>query len=174
VPLQFVFTLTFEDYLAAFQLNARKSPWVHFCLLFQEFIAPMLGILIGLYAILHALKGGIGVPFFVMLGTAIYLVAWTNPRARLKQRYRETCAGTEETWSFDAIRIQGRGKTWETSIEWSGLNSPLESDRILMLNLELGRSIVIPKRTCTAEQIENLHKLIAEKLSTSGNGRTSN
>jgi hypothetical protein len=173
VPLQFVFTLTFEDYLAAFQLNARKSSWAHFCLLFQEFVAPILGIVIGLYAILHALKGDTGVPFFVMLGISIYLVAWTNPRTRLKQRYRETCAGTEETWTFNEIQIHGRGKNWENRIAWSGLSSHLESDRILMLNLEPGRLIVIPKRICTDEQIVSLRKLIAEKLSTANGDRTS-
>jgi hypothetical protein len=109
------FTLTFEDYLNAVRLQARRNWWSQFNLIFHEFLAPILGILIGIYAILHAVHGIIGVPFFVMISAALYLVAGLNPRTRLKVIYKQTSAGSVEHIEFDEAQIRLQGPTGRAS-----------------------------------------------------------
>jgi len=159
MPIRIEFTLTFEDYLNAARLNARRNWWARFCLLFQEFLAPVLGIVIGIYAILRAVKGETGIPFIVMVCAAIYLVAFTNPRARLKQAWKQSNAGHEESWEFDQTCIRSRSSTGQSEFDWSGVGSFSEDDKIIMLNLSPGGSIVVPKRVCASDQIGELRGL---------------
>jgi len=159
MAIRLEFTLTFEDFLNAARLHARRTWWTRFCLLFQEFLAPLLGIAIGLYAVLRAVKGETGIPFIVMICAALYLVAFTNPRARLKQAWKQNGAGGEESWEFDDNHIRSRKSTGQSEWTWAVVSSFSEDDNIIMLNLSPGRSIVIPKRSCASDQIDELREL---------------
>jgi hypothetical protein len=164
MPIRLEFTLTFDDYLNAVRLNATRNWWTRFCLVFQEFVALILGILIGLYAVIRAVHGEMGIPFIVMIGAAIYLVAWLNPRTRLKQIYRQSSAANGEALEFNEIEIRLQGSNWQAEYRWAAVSSFSEGDRILLLDLAPCRSIVIPKRVCTSDQLERLRDLFATKI----------
>ena len=164
MPIRLEFTLTFEDYLNAARLNARRNWWARFCLLFQEFLAPTLGIVIGIYAVLGAVKGKIGIPFFIMVGASLYLVAFTNPRARLKQAWKQNDASHGDLWEFDRPHIRSRKSTAQSEFAWTAVSSFLEDDKIILLNLSPGGSIVIPKRVCAPDQINGLRELCLSSI----------
>ena len=163
MPIVLEFTLSFEDYVNAARLSASQDWRTRFYLLFQEYLAPILGITIGIYAVLRAVHGETGFPFIVMLGAAIYMVAFTNPRTRLKHAYKQSGASAAQSWEFDGTQIHSQGLTGKSEFTWSAVSSFAEDDKIIMLNLNPGRSIVIPKRVCASDQIDELRTLCLSK-----------
>ena len=135
-----------------------------FALFFQEFLALILGILIGLYAVLHALHGELGIPFIVMIVTSLYLVAWLNPRTRLKQTYKQAGGGCEETLEVDETQILLQGANWKSEFLWPAVSSFSEDEKTFLLDLAPGKSIVIPKRLCSSDRIDELRALFTAQI----------
>lgn len=127
MPIHLEFTLTFEEYLSAARLKSRQNAWARFSLLFQEFLAPILGITIGIFALLRAVNGERGILLAIMLCTAIYLVAFTNPRTRFKQAYKQTGANAEQSWEFDESRIRSQNSTSKSEFMWDAVRSFTET-----------------------------------------------
>jgi hypothetical protein len=171
MPIHLEFTLTFEDYLNAVRLHARKTWWSQCILLFQEFVAPILGIMIGTYAVLQAVHGALGVPFIVMVGCALYMVAGTNPRSRMRWTYNQTEAGKgSEALDLDELQIVSQGLTWRYEFRWAAFCSFSEDRKTLLLHLAPGKSIIVPKRVCTVHQLEALRNLLTKKMNRERDG----
>jgi hypothetical protein len=82
----------------------------------------------------------------------------------VKGGYKQSGAGTEEVWEFDATQVRARGSTWRNEFTWDAFCSFTEDEKVTILNLNPGRSIVIPKRACTDGQITSLRELAAEHV----------
>jgi hypothetical protein len=99
-----------------------------------------------------------------MVGSALYLVAWLNPRSRLKQTYKQSGAASGETLEFSETGILLHGPGWRAEFAWNAVSSFSENHRILLLVLAQSRSVIIPKRVCTSDQLQELQNLLAEKV----------
>lgn len=163
MPIHLEFTVTFEDYLSAARLHARRNWWSWFNLTFQEYLAPILGVLIGIYAVLQAVHGVIGVPFIVMAGASLYLVAGLNPRSRLKASYKQTGGGSAVYVEVNETQIRLQGADWKSEFKWAASYSFSEDDRVFLLDVTQWRSIVIPKRACTDSQAAALREMFSER-----------
>lgn len=169
MPTHIQFTLTFDDYLKAHRLHAKRNLWSRFIDLVNRRLSVALGILILAFA---GMISGPGVswtyPFTTMIVCAIALIlAPLYVRLRLKGCYRRTLIGDgARVIDFDEQSIKAEEAHIRSEFAWSAIRFTRENKSLLMLYLAPAKFIAIPKRVCSPEQIEELRLLFREKVST--------
>ena len=162
MPIQLRFTLSFEDYLAAMRLHARKNWWLCLNYFAARFVLPILGILL---VVLGWLVSGNGLPpaaavFFVGLGV-FFLFYPLYYRSRLKRCYRRTSAGTEQSVELGEQQIRMKAENTSSELTWKAVRSYSEDQNLFMLYLAPAKFIGLPKRVFTPKQIAELRSLLA-------------
>ncbi len=155
------FTLTFHDYLNAMRLHTRRSWWRRFVHLITFIVYPIAGaIFISLsISMANDPQSRSNVAFVAAPG--IFLIALPlYQRDRLKRCYKRTRIddGNVSLNVSDEV-IHSESSNTRTDIAWNAVQSFAEDKHVFMLYLAPAKFIAIPKRICSAQQIDELRSL---------------
>lgn len=156
------YSLTFPDYKAAQALHAKRSEIRYLAHCLARYVYPIFGVLILVYEFTpHHLGESpqtklIGTLFgLVLLCFPIYMY-WVTRRSYI--RTRSTTEDCSVEFGQEMIRTQGPHTRSE--LEWTAIQSSFEDRKLFLLYLAPARFVVIPKRVCTAEQVDELRMLL--------------
>jgi hypothetical protein len=166
MPLHLEFTLSFPDYIAAQKLHARRSWWPRLNWFMLHIGFAVWG---GLLIVLGFLIMAMGTPLgFVLLCIAggVFLMGYPfYTRYRLKWCYTQTRNGSEiSRVDFEEGSIRYEGPNAKTEYAWSAIRSFAEDASTFALYLAPAKFIIISKRLCTPEQINELRALFQQKV----------
>jgi hypothetical protein len=166
MPIELRFDLTFEDYLNAQRLHAKKNWWLRLNYFAARFVVPVLGILLILLSLLIFSQGRPTHLAIFNFGLGIFLASYPwYFRAKIRRCYRRTRIGSADTWveiGEDTIHVKGDNASSEAS--WKAVKSHLEDRKIFLLYLAPAKFIILPKRIFTPEQIAELQSLLARQF----------
>lgn len=165
MPIQLRYTLSFEDYLSAQRLHARRNWWLAMNLFLARFVVPVLGICLILIAALDFRVHVTGTLSAACLGLGIFLTLYPwYYAARLKRCYRRTRTGSEEQLveiGEESIHMQAEAGT--SDLVWKAVGFFREDKNVFLLYLAPAKFILLPKRVLAPEQIVQLRSLAAAK-----------
>ena len=79
----------------------------------------------------------------------------------LMRRYRGSAIGMQDcTISFENNLIRTQMPNAVTELQWNAIQSFAEDKRVFLLYLAPARFIIVPKRACSIEQINELHSMM--------------
>lgn len=165
VPVHIEYTSALKDYLCAQRLHSKRSLWWRFASVGIRFVGPTLGFLILAFALLlynpGSLRSG---SYQLMVGCALVLIL--HPlyiRHRMKSCYRRTRIGNgTRTIDFDEQTIKTREGATRSEFDWSAIKFIREDKNVMMLYLAPAKFLLIPKRCCTPQDLENMRRLFQE------------
>lgn len=161
------FKLTFEDYLSAIQLHAKRGLWPRMVSFLVNWLYPLLGILFFGIAFQewreHASTGsvvGVVILGVLLVGCRFYM-RWNYRRC-----YRRTRTGNGDISLFigeDSLLtdITDYGKS---EYSWNAVKSWRENTKVLLVYLAPAVFIPIPKRAISEPQLQDLRALLARKI----------
>jgi hypothetical protein len=156
------YTPEFKDYLCAQRLHAKRRVWTRINDFAARFANPALGVLILVLALL--IKGP-GVswtgPYVLMIACGIILLAYPRYyRYRFKSCFNRTRIGDGRR-AFDIneqlLKLQ-EGNT-RSECTWSAVQAIREDQNVLMLYIAPAKFIMIPKRYCMPQDIDEVKRL---------------
>jgi YcxB-like protein len=165
MPVNLQFTLTFEDYLNAQRLHARKNWWLCLNYFAARYVLPVLGVLLILLGFLifgHAVPSMLSTINFG-LGVFFVLYPWYY-RARLKRCYLRTRTGKGETsveLGDETIRVMAENVS--SDINWKAVQSCREDKNVFLLYLAPAKFIVLPKREFSPDKIVEARSLLTQR-----------
>jgi YcxB-like protein len=170
---QLEFRFEISDYVHAQMLHGRRTPVLKCVQFFSRWIAPMMGVLMVVFAISRVVIHGLSesrtelpVSVFIILGVGTTLIIyWPLVRLNWRLCYEKTRSNDGERafeFSDEAIRTQTRNARSE--VEWSAIRSFLEVKNIFLLYFAPAMFFPIPKRACTAERIDDLRELFQQRI----------
>lgn len=166
MPIHLEFTPTFQDYLCAQQLHAKRNAWGRFNNFGWRWISPALGILVLGLAALIAGPGVTGTGSFVyMICAGVFLVLYPfYVRYRLKSCYKRTRVGDgSRTFDIDHDSIKAREGQTSSEILWSAIQNIREDENLMMLYIAPAKFVMIPKRCCTAQELSEIMALFDDQ-----------
>ena len=174
MPIRLEFSLSFEDYSNAQSLHARRGWWPRFNLILARFIAPAFGAVFIVCGLLSLGQAVIGIPFILTIGCGLFLIALPlDRRLKLKRCYKRTRMGTgQSSVEFAETQIRTQVTNCKSEIEWNAVRSFAENQKVFLLYLAPAKFIVIPKRVCVDNTIDNLRMLFREKIGDHGKPKT--
>jgi hypothetical protein len=161
-----VYNLDFRDYRAAQTLHAKRSeiPYLAHCA--ARYIYPALGLCILLFEFTPHHVAGSPQPKLLgtlcglfLIGLSLY-VNWITRRSYALTR--GNCGDC--TIDFDSQLIRTKCLHSRSEVEWTAIQSSSEDSKTFLLYLAPARFLVIPKRACTDEQLNELRTLLHEKV----------
>jgi hypothetical protein len=149
---------TDEDALNAYRTSS-KQPWTMF--LFILFLALMF--LVGIYLVNHDLTtiGWIWLATSAGIGIAVYEV----PRFQIRRAMRRNPSMEGEI----VLRLNDEGieaifSTGKSQLQWRAYTKYKETAHLFALCMSPGRSMSIPKRVMSPQQVEELRGLLSERI----------
>jgi hypothetical protein len=156
------YTPAFNDYLCAQRLHAKRRVWTRI----NDFAArignPALGALILVLALLIA---GPGVswtgPYVFMIACGITLLAYPiYYRYRVKNCFKRTRIGDGgRTFDIDEHSLKLQEGHTRSECAWSAIQAIREDQNVLMLYIAPAKFILIPKRHCALQDINEVKRL---------------
>ena len=165
--MQIQYELTFQDFRAAQSLHAKRSAFPYFAHVACFLLYPFLGIL-GLLFTFTTAKWRHDHMFKDVLllgGSAILILLPVYMLWIWRRLYRRTRSGSGNcnlNFGPDLIRTQAEHSRSE--VEWPAIKRFTEDEKLFLLYLAPARFLVIPKRVCSAEHIEELRALFQSKI----------
>jgi hypothetical protein len=83
--------------------------------------------------------------------------------------YRSRIGSGDCTIDFNPELIRTSGPNSKSEIKWSAIQSFNEDGNAFLLYLAPSRFLIIPKRACSAKQIDELRSLLVEKIKPESN-----
>jgi len=171
MPIQADFTLSFDDYLAAQRLHNTRSWGPRTWQVLSRTLVPALGVV---FIALGLLMIGPKVSWFAVcyvIGAGIFSLFYPlYMRFRYKRLYRRSLTnGGNCAVKFDFDGIQTAGSNSKSEIGWKAITHFRENNQIFLLYLAPARFLSLPKRACTAAQIEDVRALFAQCISPPAN-----
>lgn len=160
------FTLTFQDFLNSQWLHVSRIWWRKVLRIGRIFIYPVLGIvLIVLTLAMESGRNSTGGDIIVAMEGALLVLYPFYFRYRLKKLYR----GTRVNDGNVTLEISDKGIHTGTSnsrgeIAWTVVKSYAENKHLFMVYTAPMKFIAIPKRVCTAQQIDELRSLFQRHI----------
>jgi hypothetical protein len=161
------YTLTFKEYIRGQRLHAKSSFWKRFAFLLDFWIFPMLGLYCLGVAFYVWFKYAFDNSVLMLLACGAFLVCTRfYSYMRLRRGYRQTPRDNGDTEilftedSFSA-EVPGFGKfeySWNAAKFWR------ENENILLVMVLPVMLVVIPKRSISEPQLEELRKLLRRKV----------
>ena len=149
---------TDEDALNAYRTSS-KQPWTMF--LFILFLALMF--LVDIYLVNHDLTtiGWIWLATSAGIGIAVYEV----PRFQIRRAMRRNPYMEGEI----VLRLNDEGieaifSTGKSQLQWRAHTKYKETAHLFVLCMSSGRSMSIPKRVMSPQQVEELRGLLSERI----------
>ena len=161
------FTPTFDDYLCALRLHAKRSAWSLLNDFAARWLSPALGVAI---LILALLISGPGVswtaPFILMILCAILLLSYPiYMRFRFRQCYTRTRIGDgRRVIDLDRSSIKCQEGNVKSEVEWVAIRTVKEDKNLIMLYIAPAKFIMIPKTACSEEQRSELQTLFQQNV----------
>ncbi len=166
MPLSLTFTVTFNDFLAAQRLHAKRSLWLRINQIAGRIVAPIWGVLILILAYMIHGPGVSIVPLLIMALCAGLLILYPfYMRFKLKRCYTRTRLGDgTRTIEFNQQSIRSQETNVKSDIEWAAIQSISEDKNVLMLYLAAAKFMLIPKRVCSEGQLDELRSLFQNHI----------
>ena len=165
--MQIQYELTFQDFLAAQKLHARRSLFRFLCLIVCLYIWPLLG-LAGLALSFTIIKRPLNPTFddTVIFGGSVVLILipifilW-----QWRTFYTRTRVDSGDiTFDFEPELIRTKTKHSKGEVEWALIKRMAENKKLFLLYIAQAKFFIIPKRVCSAGQIEELRALFQAKI----------
>jgi hypothetical protein len=160
------YSLTFRDYKAAQTLHAKRSeiPYLAHCV--ARYLYPVFGICILVFEFTP--RHFVGSPQPKLIGTLCGLLLVSLPLYMewvARRSYKRTRSGTGDcTIELDKEIIRTKGLHTRSEMEWTAIRSSSEDSKTFLLYLAPARFVVIPKRVCTNEQMNELRTLLQDNV----------
>jgi hypothetical protein len=166
MPIRLQFTLTLDDYVAAQRLHAKRGWWPRLILVLAYTLVPFLGVLWLLFTASFIRIADSPALFVFELGVGLFLVSFPlYLRLRWKRCYRRTRTEPGDcTIEFDRSMIRIQQSKMRSEVEWPAVRSLSENKKVFLLYLAAAKFVVIPKRICSEQQIEELHSLFQQEI----------
>lgn len=161
------YRLTDSDFLDAQSLHAKRGivpVALHFVI---YFVSPAAGLFF-CFGVFAAAKADRFARFdWVGLTLGVFwIVLPLLYRRLLVYQFRRTRTGQgDSVLTFEADKIHCADEHTKSEIEWKAIRRFSENKKVVLLYLAAGKFIVIPKRVCSPEQIEELRQLFQAKIS---------
>jgi hypothetical protein len=164
--MQIQFRLSLEDYIAAQSLHATRSAWPLFMYLLPRFIYPILGILFLIWDVSSMVNQGLTAHVAWLIICAVILICIPfYVRFQLKRCYRRTRSGSGDcTVTFGEERIEMKGEFSSSEMDWKGVKSFVENDKLFLLYIASAKFFPVPKRVCSEAEISTLRALLLQKV----------
>src|SRR5215469_3601697 len=155
MPIQLRLTLTFEDYVDAQRLHAKRGWWPRLNLVLAYTLVPLMGLCFLLIAVLIGRNGDAWTLFVIELVAGLFLAGYPLfVRMRWKRCYVRTLGEQgESTVQLDDKLIKTRAATMRSEIQWAAVRSFSENDKVFLLYLAPARFLLLPKRVCSEQQV---------------------
>jgi hypothetical protein len=166
MPIELRFTLTFADYVQAQHLHAKRGLWPRLSLFLAYILLPLFGVFWLLFAVFF-IRITESPGFFVFeVGVGLFLVCYPlYMRWRWKRCYLRTRTESEETTiEMDQSTIRIQASKMRSEIQWAGVRSYSESQKLFMLYVAPAKFVAIPKRACSEHQIDELRSLFRQAV----------
>ena len=164
--MQIQYKLTFQDFYAAQALHARRGVIPFLGRWFAFYGLMFIGVAGGLFFLALAIVQGPAhfdrTPFFlslVWIGLPLY-VRWAYRR----QFHRSQSESGQNLLDLDADSIRCKNEHSKSEMEWAAIQRTAEDKKSLLLYLAPGKFLVVPKRVCSAEQIDELRALLQRNV----------
>ena len=166
MPIHLDFTLTFQDYLQAQRLHIRRILWRRVLRWISMVVYPILGVFGLFFTAAVALNSKTDGDLLVPLTASLILVGIPfYQRYRLKSCYRRTRIDDGRyTLDFSDDVIRSNSANTKGEIGWNAVQTYTEDKYLFMLYLAPAKFIAIPKRICSAEQIDELRSLFQRHI----------
>jgi hypothetical protein len=160
------YKLTFEDYLNAQQLHAKRGFWPRLSSLMANWLCPVLGVCFLGIAFLqwsgHA-TGSVLISIYmgtIFVGCRFYL------RWKYKRSYQRTRTGSGDmSLTFGEGNFLAEKQNFSKGeYNWSAVKSWRENAKVILIYLAPALFIVIPKRAISEPQLQDLRALLARKM----------
>jgi hypothetical protein len=167
--MQIQYRLTFKDYLAAQALHAKRNGRAFFVYALSRYIYPALGICFLIFLVLtpkplHTLFTSPG-NYWGMFACAVLLSCPFFVRWSLKRCYTRTRTGPGDcTLDLAPDLIHSRMEHAKSEIEWPAIKRFAEDKNVFLLYMAQAKFLVIPKRVCGPNQIEELRALFSAQI----------
>jgi len=163
--MQIQFELSFADFLAAQYLHATRNFIRRLLRIINFYIFPLFGVCMLCLAISIWSDRS---PALVMCVCSFVLIGYpAYYRIKMFQCYKRTRSGDGAcglTIEESGIRMASANSKSEMS--WPAFRSFRENDTIYLLYTAPGKFLVIPKRACSPEQVEEIRSLVTRHLKT--------
>ena len=161
------FNLTFEDYLSAIQLHAKRGLWPRMVSFIVDWLYPPLGVFFFGIAFLqwrgHETTGSV---LFAVFAGIILVAGRFHLRWKYKRGYQRTRTGSGDTSIFfREDNFSAEEHDYEkTEYNWNAVKSWRENAKVMLVYLAPALFIVIPKRAISEPQLQDLRALFARKI----------
>jgi hypothetical protein len=164
--MQIKFQLTFDDYSAAHSLHATRSLWSRFLRALARYLFPVFGLCFLVLGVSLVGKGASTGNILTVFACGLYLTSVPfYLHLQLRRCYKRTRTGVGDcTVTFDSERILIDGQNMKSEIDWSAVQSFRENSEIFILYLAPAKFIAVPKRACTAAQIDELQAMLVQRI----------
>jgi hypothetical protein len=164
--MQLQFKLSFDDYLAAQRLHERRSLGSRFIYMLNYYLSPLIGLFFLACGLLliesNASFSSIAAIFsacIILLCLPLYM------HMRLKRCYKRTRSDSGECkLTFDEERIGVEGQYSRGEMDWRAVKLFREDEKIFVLYTAPAKFIPVPKRICSAAQINELRTILQLKV----------
>ena len=167
MPITLRFTLTFQDYLNAMRLHARKNWWRCFGFYCARFVYPVIGAFIIWIGYLNWRTGVTWPSAGLTIGCG--LVGLLFPlyyRFRLRSCYRRTRTGNgDHSFEFGQEKIRVETENMSTDFNWKAVQNYRENQSVITLYIAPAKFLIVPKRVLMPEQQRELQSLLASQVS---------
>jgi len=162
MPTRIEYTSTFKDYLHAQRAHAKRNAWSRINDVAIRKLAPIWGGVILILALLSYSPGAWRAGYFqVMIGCAVILVLYPlYIRYRLNRCYKRTRIGDgSRVIDLDEHLIKVQEGATRSELEWSAIQFIREDKNVLMLYLAPAKFLLVPKRCCPAQTLDEVKRL---------------
>ena len=156
------YNLTFRDYKAIQTLHAKRSAIPYLAHSVSRYLYPVFGICILVFEFTP--RHFVGSPHPKLIGTVCGLLLACLPlylEWAWRRSYKRMRIGAGDcSIEFDDEMIRSKGLHTRSEMEWTATQSSSEDSKVFLLYLAPARFVVIPKRVCTNEQMNELRTLL--------------
>jgi hypothetical protein len=171
--MELQYKLTYQDWFAAQALHARRGAWPYITHLFGFYGYIALGPLIWAWGLgTAAMRGWANFDWGNLALGALFIGLSLYIRFAYRRLFRRTMSQSRETTlNLDADLVRCQGEHSKSEMEWAAIKSSAEDKKSFLLYLVPGKFLVVPKRVCSGEQVDELRVLLQEKLAASHENR---
>lgn len=166
MSLKLEFALTFRDYFEGQLLHARRAFWPRLNMFMYRFGFPAWGLLLVVLGIFLATVDTPRYLLAIVLLAGIFLMSYpVYMHFRLKYCFRQTRTGDGSmAIEFEESGIRSTTPGTRGEIEWNAICTFREDDKLLLLYLAPAKMFMIPKRVCSAAQLEEIRWLCQSRI----------
>lgn len=164
--MHLTYSLTFRDYKAAQTLHAKRSEIAYLTHCVGYYLWPILGVcFLAFEFIPHHIGASPQPKFLTTFSGFVLLCCPLFLHLMMKRSYKRTRSGTGDcTIELDQEMIRTKGLHTKSEMEWTAIQSFSEDSKTFLLYLAPARFVVVPKRACTDEEVNELRTLLQNRV----------